>query len=328
MNTGVPLLFVIVSGCIIAGGIWLWRSGSNHPPGQDRLIKRAFGALLIAFPFGFVGYLIHGFGGYTKGRLLRIRNRAALAALRLGTGWSAPAALNKATLQRISASERTTIGELWLTAARMEHASIAAFSQLSLHLCELGAPAYLLESTHQAALDEIEHSRLCYSVASQLLSQDQEAGPIRELKHSRGPVSFQRLAIGSLVDGCLAEGIAADVAQAAATKVDDPTIKSILERIAQDEERHGQLAWEILDWTLKAGPEDLAAIVAARGHSLSSRIAPALPPIPNVPADTLAAFGILDQTTLGVIATKRTADVVRQLQARIDVTSDLVRAAA
>lgn len=99
--------------------------------------------------------------GSSKGRVLRVRSRAQLPEAARGSDWSGdPVALRG----ELSAPERRTLGELWLLTARMEHASVAAFSQLGLHLAALGAPARLLEATHRAALDEIRHARACFAI--------------------------------------------------------------------------------------------------------------------------------------------------------------------
>src|SRR5678815_3146409 len=74
--------------------------------------------------------------GSTIFRVLRLRGKAALPDVAEGAGWGDAAAPN---VQHLSREERATLAGLWLISARMEHASIAAFSQLSLHLAALGA---------------------------------------------------------------------------------------------------------------------------------------------------------------------------------------------
>ena len=48
----------------------------------------------------------------------------------------------------------------------MAGAEIASFARTSLDLLALGAPADLVAETHRAALDEIEHARIAYALAS------------------------------------------------------------------------------------------------------------------------------------------------------------------
>ena len=57
------------------------------------------------------------------------------------------------------------LAEEWIENARSEHASVPAFSRLSLTLMSLGAPARLVEGAHRAALEEIEHARLAFALA-------------------------------------------------------------------------------------------------------------------------------------------------------------------
>lgn len=256
----------------------------------------------------------------TKGRVLRIRNRAQLPELARGDGWAGDAV----ALERgLTAGERRLIGELWLLTARMEHASVAAFSQLGLHLAALGAPARLLEATHRAALDEIRHARACFAIARAITGAPHSAGPIRALAERRAAaIDLTRLAVGSLVDGCLGEGIAADVAAHGARRAEDRTIREVLEMIARDEAGHAELAWDVLAWCLDQGDAALAGAVEARVAVLGGELSPQLPDL-AVDPDALAGHGIIDQRSLGDLAGARIAavqDRARRLLAARDAS--------
>ncbi|HUQ08354.1 MAG TPA: hypothetical protein VM261_37945, partial [Kofleriaceae bacterium] len=175
----VPILLLFV------GGIALIRSGLRKPPldenpetlppaqvvsgdhsplregGQSKgravgnAVKIGLGTTLVGLGIGAIA-VIHEFlttpflgEGSSKGRLLRLRGKARLPDVTPGRGWADDATPRVAHL---SAAERRTLAEAWLLSARMEHASIPAFAQLSLHLAALGAPSDLVERTHTAAL--------------------------------------------------------------------------------------------------------------------------------------------------------------------------------
>jgi hypothetical protein len=89
----------------------------------------------------------------------------------------------------------------WIDAARAEHASIAAFGNLSLQLMAVGAPAALIEATHLAALDEIRHARDAFAIASRLAGRPIEPGPFPAAAELRADLSIARLAAETLVDG-------------------------------------------------------------------------------------------------------------------------------
>jgi hypothetical protein len=263
----------------------------------------------------------------TKGRVLRIKNRAQLPELATGEGWSAA----PVTLQiDLPTAERAVLGELWLLTARMEHASVAAFSQLSLHLSALGAPARLLAATHRAAIEEIVHAQHCFGIASAITGVAHTAGPIAALGDSGGSttIDLTRLAIGSLVDGCLAEGIASDVATRGETLATEPAIRTTLAMIAREEAGHAELAWDVLAWCLETGNAAVRTAVATRIEALGEEVTPRLPNVMGATHErALATYGVIDQDTLGEIATARIAAVQHRARALVGSETTVKRAA-
>src|SRR4051812_39178148 len=75
-------------------------------------------------------------------------------------------------------SLRRALVEHWTRAAQMEHASVAAFSRFSLQLLAVGAPPSLLQDAHRAALDEITHAELCFSLATSYAGHGIGPGPL------------------------------------------------------------------------------------------------------------------------------------------------------
>lgn len=135
----------------------------------------------------------------------------------------------------------------WLEAARTEHASVAAFSRVSLELLSVGAPPHLLEGCHRAALDEIRHARLSLDVARALGDGSWDLGPLREVPAR--PCTLRQIAVDALVEGCIGEGAAAARAHVAADRARGP-VAAVLRTIAEDETRHGALAWAIVRWAV------------------------------------------------------------------------------
>ena len=308
------------------------RSGQDKEPAVLRVFAFSVGAALIGGVV-FVIATIHdimtngflGGAGNSKGRLLRLRGKAHLPAVARGDGWADDAV---PALDDVIAAERAVLADAWLASARMEHASVAAFAQLSLHLAAVGAPADLAERTHQAALDEIRHARRCFAFARAFGGDAWTAGPIAELARggSGSPVDLVRLAIGSLVDGCLNEGIAADVAANGARGARDPIVRDTLRMIAADEERHAELAWSVLAWCIDTGGETVRAAVAARVARLTDELVPRAPDFPGLSPERLVAHGLFDQDTIGRIATAR-IDMVRGRAAALVEPAPMCRAA-
>ena len=150
-------------------------------------------------------------------------------------------------------------GERWSRAAAFEHASVASFAELALDLMALGAPPELIAGAHRAALDEIDHAERSFAIASALLAEP--IGPGRlEVSGGRRAVTVERLIGETLADGCLGETAAALVARRGAELAPGGPVADALRVIADDEERHAELAFRVLAWAVashSAGPAAL-----------------------------------------------------------------------
>src|SRR5207248_1646672 len=101
------------------------------------------------------------------------------AAVAHGSEWLAKTTPDASTL---SLDDREELARSWLVEARAEHASIAAFSALSLDLMAVGAPPRLLERAHRAALDEIVHARVCFALASAYAGEELAPGAFPDVR--------------------------------------------------------------------------------------------------------------------------------------------------
>lgn len=207
-----------------------------------------YGLLLGAFAAG---------GGW--GRPLRIRGRQRHPELRLGTDWAwgprpDPAGLDAATAAALEA--------LWLHDAQKEHASVPAFARISWLLAAVGAPAELLAWSQRAALEEIEHARLCFALAAGYGGRAHTVEPMPELLVGGLQVRGNALAVlatESLGDGCLLEDFNADIAAECAAACDEPATRAVLAQIAREERSHAEFSWAVVTWTLAHLPQDVAA---------------------------------------------------------------------
>lgn len=158
----------------------------------------------------------------------------------------------------------------WSSVAALEHASVASFARFTLELMALGAPPELLAETQRAALDEIRHAQIAWSLAS--VWAGRELGP--------GPLPLAGLEVRDRVadivhdlvkEGCVGETLGAAEAEALAAASGHPTMVPLFRSIAQDEARHAALAWRCLRWLLatypgEARPAAIAAVAAARAE--------------------------------------------------------------
>ncbi|NUP07822.1 MAG: ferritin-like domain-containing protein [Polyangiaceae bacterium] len=213
------------------------------------------------------------------------------------------------------AKDRQAAAEAWKRDALLEHASAAEFSRLSLSLLALGAPAELVRRAHEAALDEIRHAHVAFSIASALGGQSFGPGPL-PVAQAKVDVDFVALAEASLFDGCVGETIASLHAHTAADHCDIPAIRDALRAIAADEASHASLAYAIVQWAFDTAPPDQRATIATLVTELRERLVVELEARANQaeePAETKAAWGQLTDRHASIVWQAGVEDVVLPL---------------
>lgn len=193
-----------------------------------------------------------------RGRPARIDGEARVTPVAPVAGWTAPVAI-----AALPAEVRARLAAAWTTTAQMEHASIAAFSHLSLRLIAAGAPPELLAATHRAALDEIEHARVAFALASAYAGAPVGPAPFAEVGALRASDDLAALARETFVDGCVGETVAACEARRAAAACEDRGLAATLATVAEDETRHAELAWAVVAWCVRREPALLDELEAA-----------------------------------------------------------------
>jgi hypothetical protein len=206
------------------------------------------------------GYCVGGWGephrfcGHcpTPGRPFVVAGGTRVAEACAVSGWNNDGSWTL-SLAALSASERLSLAEHWTRAGQMEHASIAAFARFALQLLSLGAPPQLLEECTRALADETAHARLCFEIASAYAGRTIGPGPLNVAG------SLDVTSLGDIVDlvileGCFGETNAALEALEAAGGTEDPVIAAAYARIAEDEQRHAELAFRFVRWALERDP--------------------------------------------------------------------------
>ncbi|MCB9797323.1 MAG: ferritin-like domain-containing protein [Alphaproteobacteria bacterium] len=215
--------------------------------------------------------------GFSRGRQLRRRGEVLLPPVEPVEGWDA-----LPLTPEVEAPERAAVAAAWRENARTEHASVAAFARLTLEMMALGAPSELIAAAQKDAEEELRHTHLCFSLARGFDGHEAGPGafPGARLKPGGGRVrslSFARLAVESLVDGALNEGVSARIVGRLARQVSDPAVKSVLSEIASDEGRHAVHGWEVLAWCLEQEPAAVGAALSGAIRALPTEFADTLP---------------------------------------------------
>ena len=160
---------------------------------------------------------------------------------------------------------RQELAAQWARDAQFEHASIASFGRFALELLAVGAPAELVERAHRAAIDEIEHARLCFSLASLYGGVALGPGPlpIDASAFSSAP-DLVAMTHATVLEGCVNETLAALEAEAGATHAEPEAVREVLRAIQRQETDHASLAFAFVSWALAVGGAGVrAAAVAA-----------------------------------------------------------------
>ena len=207
------------------------------------------------------------------GRPFLVEGEARVADVARRGDWCARGVAPRAA--ELGADVRRVLAEEWSRCGQMEHASIAAFARFSMQLLALGAPPDLLVATHAAMADETDHALACFALASAYAGA--EVGPGRlAMEGALADHDMETVVRLAIREGCVGETVAAVEAAEAARHAEDPAVRGVLAKIAEDETRHAELAWRFVGWALSGVPEmagvvesELAAVLAEeRGRAV------------------------------------------------------------
>lgn len=234
------------------------REVPSHP-----VAERGRSLATAAIPLGILGVAMQLFGFLFaclvlpvigRGRQVRHLGRPALPPLQPDDGaWaSQPLALD------IDPASREGLAARWRENGRTEHASVAAFARLTLDLLGLGAPPALVAAAQRDALDEVRHAETCFALARAIDGLAVSPGAFPEAARlpslSRLRVAaLASLAVDSLIDGAINEGVSARLAAAVALRCEEGAFRDALKTIAADEGRHAAHGWDVVEWCVAEG---------------------------------------------------------------------------
>lgn len=276
---GVAAFLLIITAGILST-ISLFRMAfAGETVGYKRPIESlgiVFGAAGMALFGLFIAFM--GTFGMSRGRQLRKRGKVLLPPLVPEGAWAVLPLASRIPSEDI----RAAVAAQWRENGRTEHASVAAFARLTMDLIALGAPPDLIQSANLDARDEIRHAELCFSLAKVLDGRDGGPGPFpgaqtaRTLPGNR-TLALAGLAVDSLVDGALHEGLSARVIAQLARRCEEPVIRALLFELAADEGRHAGHGWDVVKWCLAEGGAPVAHALRAAAAVLPENPSTDLP---------------------------------------------------
>jgi hypothetical protein len=175
-------------------------------------------------------------------------------------------------------SRSRSIGAHFAQVARLEAASVRAFSALAGELSDHRAPRSLIDAANFAAKDEIRHTH-----ATSALARRYGARPLRPVfaAAQRGR-SLEAIATENATEGCLRETYSALLALWQARHARDGVVAAAMAPIASDELLHAELAWQVAAWAeprlSKAARDRVESARSAALAELAVEVSNPLPP--------------------------------------------------
>lgn len=160
----------------------------------------------------------------------------------------------------------SAVGRYFAEIAELEAASVTAFQRLAEELAHHGAPVDLIARARASARDEVRHTTYMTALASRY-----GAVPSAVLLEKMPARDLFALALENAVEGCVRETFGALQATFQAARAEDPAVKRVMTRIAEDETRHAALAWAIAAWAEpRLEEEERFAIECARVRAIEA----------------------------------------------------------
>lgn len=238
------------------------------------------------------------------GRPFLVEGEERLAPVACRGDWCDPSV--KPALAGLNGAQRARLHDHWARIGLMEHASVAAFARSAMQLMSLGAPPSLLIDTQAAMVDETQHARLAFALASAYGDAPIGPGPL-PIDGALDADDLLSILHTTIHEGCIGESVAAVEAAESAEHVQDPVVKAILLKITEDEGRHAALAWKTVQWALSLNDPALRAHIEAT-FDAALRSAPEAAPVSDEDRALLA---------VGVVSDNQRADLRRLALQRV-----------
>jgi hypothetical protein len=222
--------------------------------------------------------------------------------------WSTDVAALETGLDTVT---RAHLAAAWLKDALEEHASVAAFARLTMHLLSVGAPPELIIESQRASLDEVRHARACFAFASRYAGESRGPSSL-SLEGALELVSLEEIARLTVEEGCVGETLGAALAREQLAVARDPAVVAALQRIAADEARHAALAWRFARWAVVRSDDSArAALRRVAEQAIASTLSTEIRSYDGIDIDALHAHGRLTCAESRTVAEQAVREVVR-----------------
>lgn len=282
-------VFAVVAGATLLGVVGavvtLVQLGAYPVAERPHGFSLAAAALPIGLVIAWVGSFMVHTAAYVPsymGRRHRKGRKLFAPETEPGADWvGAPG--NAESVLAVPDEVRGSLAAEWRDNGKKEHASVAAFAQLTLDLMAVGAPPELVTASQSDAMDEVRHAAACFAIARDLDGRAESPSPFPDARTRKvlftlsRPVALTQIAIDALADGVLNEGIASRLLAQLAKKCELPTMAVTLREMAADESRHAAHSWDIVAWCLDNGGSMVASALRGALDGMPKAVCSALP---------------------------------------------------
>jgi hypothetical protein len=164
------------------------------------------------------------------------------------------------------AAQRRQAAHEWVRRARLEHASVHQFTQVSHVLCEARVPLEVLGALSRLIADEVRHSELEWQMAHACYPEGERedgffawprprtpwaAPPLVDAASGAGPDAnvepLLRWAADAVIGACcIGETVSVSTLEALATVTTEPASEAVFRQILRDEHLHATFGFETL----------------------------------------------------------------------------------
>ena len=120
------------------------------------------------------------------------------------------------------------------------------------------------------------------------------------------------LAVTSLIDGALHEGVSARIIARLGRRCENHQICGVLKQIAADEGRHAAHGWDVVEWCLAQGGDSVAHALTGAARALPKRMRSNLPSAAQ--SGAWEPWGIHGEALEAAEYAAARADVVQRVQ--------------
>jgi hypothetical protein len=150
----------------------------------------------------------------------------------------------------------------WRARIAAEYTSAAITQHLTLWLIQAGAPPDLIDAGLAIVADELVHSRMSHEVyvaagGSEPPALDRDGLGLQRTS-DRLELDILRIAVRVF---CLGETVAVPLFKHLREHCTEPVARAALDRILRDEVRHRDFGWDLLDWLLSIGGDEIPQLV-------------------------------------------------------------------